>query len=133
MGGLVSLAGIGGAGVGGAPATGVRNAPISGFFFSLDIDLPPYSSFMSKNVSQFEPHFQPKLRAEVMLDFGLIMVIHGQRGVEQRGEQVCADITDLCGIAAQTLKHIDHQRVVQPVEAGLHLRQWDILTADPYR
>ena len=44
-----------------------------------------------------------------MLDFGLIVVIHGQRGVEQRGEQVCADITDLCGIAAQTLKHIDHQ------------------------
>ena len=120
-GALASLDGSAGAGVGGAPATGVRNAPISGFFFSLDIDLPPYSSFMSKNVSQFEPHFQPKLRAEVMLDFGLIVVIHGQRGVEQRGEQVCADITDLCGIAAQTLKHIDHQRVVQSVEAGLHL------------
>ena len=67
-----------------------------------------------------------------MLDFGLIVVIHGQRGVEQRGEQVCADITDLCGIAAQTLKHIDHQRVVQPVEAGLHLWQRDILTADPH-
>lgn len=58
-----------------------------------------------------------------MLDFGLIVVIHGQRGVEQRGEQVCADISDLCGIAAQTLKHIDHQRVVQSVEAGLHLRR----------
>ena len=68
-----------------------------------------------------------------MLDFGLIVVIHGQRGVEQRGEQVCADITDLCGIAAQTLKHIDHQRLVQSVEAGLHLWQRDILTADPYR
>ena len=68
-----------------------------------------------------------------MLDFGLIVVIHGQRGVEQRGEQVCADITDLCGIAAQTLKHIDHQRVVQPVEAGLHLRQRYVFSADPYR
>ena len=64
MGGLVSLAGIGGVGVGGAPATGVRNAPISGFFFSLDIDLPPYSSFMSKNVSHFEPHFQPKIKGQ---------------------------------------------------------------------
>ena len=62
MGGLVSLAGIGGAEVGGAPATGVRNAPISGFFFSLDIDLPPNSSFMSKNVSHFESHFQPKIK-----------------------------------------------------------------------
>ena len=63
-----------------------------------------------------------------MLDFGLIVVIHGQRGVEQRGEQVCADITDLCGIAAQTLKHIDHQRVVQSVEAGLHLWQRDMFS-----
>ena len=68
-----------------------------------------------------------------MLDFGLIMVIHGQRGVEQRGEQVCADIADLGGIAAQALENIDHPRVVQLVEARLHLRKRDILTADPHR
>ena len=77
--------------------------------------------------------FNQKLKAEVMLDFSLIMVIHRKRGIEQRGKQISADITDLCGIAAQTLKHIDHQRVVQSVEAGLHLWQRDILTADPYR
>ena len=68
-----------------------------------------------------------------MLDFGLIVVIHGHRVVEQRGKQVCTDITDLCGIAVQTLKYIDHQRVVQPVEAGLHLRQRYVFSADPYR
>ena len=77
--------------------------------------------------------FNQKLKAEVMLDFGLIMVIHRKRGIEQCGQQISADITDLCGIAAQALKHIDHQRVVQSVEAGLHLWQRDILTADPYR
>ena len=68
-----------------------------------------------------------------MLDFGLIVVIHGQRGIEQRGEQVCTNIADLGGIAAQALENINHQRVVQSVEASLHLRQRDILTADPHR
>lgn len=68
-----------------------------------------------------------------MLDFGLIMVIHRKRGIEQRGKQISADITDLFGIAAQTLKHIDHQRVVQSVETGLHLRQRDVIAADPNR
>ena len=67
-----------------------------------------------------------------MLDFGLIMVIHRKRGIEQRGQQISSDITDLCGIAAQTLKHIDHQRVVQPVETGLHLRQRYVFSADPH-
>ena len=67
-----------------------------------------------------------------MLDFGLIMVIHRKRGIEQRGKQISADITDLGGIAAQALKHLDHQRVVQPVEAGLHLRQRYVFSADPH-
>ena len=87
---------------------------------------------MSKNVSHFEPHFQPKLKAEVMLDFGLIVVIHRKRSIEQRGEQISADIADLGCVAAQALEHIDHQRVIQPIKAGLHLRQWDVLSADPH-
>ena len=37
------------------------------------------------------------------------------------------------GIAAQALENIDHPRVVQLVEARLHLRKRDILTADPHR
>ena len=131
--GLVSLAGIGGAGVGGAPATGVRNAPISGFFFSLDIDLPPYSSFMSKNVSQFEPHFQPKSKAEVVLDFGLIVVIHCQWRIEQRSQQISTDVADFGGVSVQALKDVDHHGVVQPIETGLHLRQRDVIAADPNR
>lgn len=77
--------------------------------------------------------FNQKLKAEVMLDFGLIMVIHGQRGVEQRSQQISTDVADFGGVSVQALKDVDHHGVVQPVEAGLHLWQRDILTADPYR
>ena len=67
------------------------------------------------------------------MDFGLIVVIHCQRRIEQRSQQISADVADFGGVSVQALKDIDHQRVVQPVEASLHLWQRDILTADPYR
>ena len=68
-----------------------------------------------------------------MLDFGLIVVIHGQRRIEQRSQQISTDVADFGGVSVQALKDVDHHGVVQPIETGLHLRQRDVIAADPNR
>ena len=67
--------------LGGVSATGVRNAPINGFFLPSAIGIPPFFRIMSKNASQTETHFQPLSRAEVMLDRCLVVVADGSRCV----------------------------------------------------
>ena len=67
--------------LGSVSATGVRNAPINGFFLPSAIGIPPFFRIMSKNASQTETHFQPLSRAEVMLDRCLVVVADGSRCV----------------------------------------------------
>lgn len=61
------------------------------------------------------------------------IVIHRQRCIEQRSQQISTDVADFGGISVQALKDIDHHGVVQPIETGLHLRQRDVIAADPNR
>ena len=65
---------------GGSPGTGVRNDPISGFFLGSGIYFPPSKIFVETCLN-LRYIINRKSKAEVMLDFGLVVVAYSGRGI----------------------------------------------------
>ena len=68
-----------------------------------------------------------------MLYPGRVVAVDGHRRVIERGQQVLADVPDLCRIIQETFQNVVQMGAVHLHETALHDFPGLIVPADPYR